>query len=226
MEKELLKDIIQWDVRSWKKAFDFWENKVEWGKVHNCLELGAELGGLSLWLALKGKHTVCSDICDTKIKAEALHKKYGVQELITYQDIDATNIPYENHFHLIVFKSIIGGINREDVETQQQIINQIYKALKKGGILLFAENTKASKLHQNLRKKYRKWGNTWRYVTIDEMQRAMKDFSKVEIRSTGILGTFGRSTRQQNVLSAIDKIALNAITPKSWKYICYGVAQK
>ena len=226
MDKKIIKDIIQWDVRSWKKAFDFWEKNVEWEKVHTCLELGAQQGGLSLWLSLKGKKTVCSDLSGIKEKAEPLHNKYAVQNLITYQDIDATNIPYENHFDVIVFKSIIGGISRENADVQQKIFKQIHKALKKDGKLLFAENTKASALHQRLRKKYVKWGNSWRYVSLEEMKNGLKDFSSVEMHSTGVLGTLGRTENQRNFLSAIDKIALNAISPKKWKYICYGVAQK
>ena len=37
-----------------------------------------------------------------------------ISSLIIYQDIDATNIPYENYFDIIVFKSIIGGIGRNN----------------------------------------------------------------------------------------------------------------
>ena len=29
MKKELLNDIIQWDVKSWSKALEFWENNVD-----------------------------------------------------------------------------------------------------------------------------------------------------------------------------------------------------
>lgn len=72
-----------------------------------------------------------------------------MENLITYQDIDATQIPYENEFDIIVFKSIIGGIGRNDnKEIQQLVFNQIYKALKPGGQLLFAENLSASPLHR------------------------------------------------------------------------------
>ena len=38
MKKELLNDIIQWDVKSWSKALEFWENNVDWNKVDTCLE--------------------------------------------------------------------------------------------------------------------------------------------------------------------------------------------
>ncbi len=152
MTKELTKDIIQWDIKSWSKALGYWDSNIDWSKVQNGLELGGRQGGLSLWLALKGKQTICSDLKDT---AEPLHLRYNVTSLIEYQDIDATNIPYENHFDIKVFKSIIGGIGRNyNYEIQQKVFKEIYKALKPGGKLLFAENLIASSVHQKLRKKF------------------------------------------------------------------------
>jgi 2-polyprenyl-3-methyl-5-hydroxy-6-metoxy-1,4-benzoquinol methylase len=104
----VLKDIIQWDVVSWSEILKYWEDNINWENVHTCLELGGRKGGLSLWLALKGKQTVCSDISDAKENAKTLHSRYNINSLITYQDIDATAIPYEDYFDVVVFKSIIG----------------------------------------------------------------------------------------------------------------------
>ncbi|HNS41841.1 MAG TPA: methyltransferase domain-containing protein, partial [Taishania sp.] len=141
MKRELAKDIIQWDIKSWSKALRYWESQIDWGKIKNGLELGGREGGLSLWLALKEKDVVCSDLKDVQKSAEKLHIRHNVTSRIIYQDIDATNIPYENYFDIIVFKSIIGGIGRNDKhENQQQVFKEIYKALKPGGKLLFAEN--------------------------------------------------------------------------------------
>jgi SAM-dependent methyltransferase len=136
MTEEFKKDIIQWDIKSWSKALGYWDNNIDWSKVNNGLELGGRQGGLSLWLALKGKQTICSDLKDVKSTAEKLHLKYNVSSLVQYQDIDATNIPYENHFDIVVFKSIIGGVGSNDnYKIQQKVFNQIYKALKPGGKL-------------------------------------------------------------------------------------------
>lgn len=227
MTKKLTKDIIQWDVKSWSKALSYWDSNIEWDKVQNALELGGREGGLSLWLALKGKTTVCSDLKDVKNTAEHLHLRHNISSLIKYQDIDATNIPYENNFDVIVFKSIIGGIGRNDnYEIQQKVFKEIYKALKPGGKLLFAENLIASSFHQRMRKRFVNWGSTWRYVSIKEMEEFLKDFSSYKINTTGILGTFGRNERQQNLLSTIDELILNKVCPNNWKYISYGVAEK
>jgi len=227
MSPSLKKEILQWDTKSWSNALDFWEENVNWNEVEKGLELGGHEGGLSLWLALKGKKVVCSDLMDVRLTAEALHQKHQVSSLIEYVDIDATNIPYENHFDVIVFKSIIGGIGRNDnVEIQKKVFKEIYKALKPGGKLLFAENLKGSKLHRYLREKFTGWGKTWRYVSLAEMGEFMKDFSELKMKSTGVLATFGRSETQRNFLASLDGLILNAVSPMSWKYIAYGVATK
>lgn len=227
MDSKLYDDIIQWDVKTWKSAIDFWETKVNWESVGNALELGGREGGLSLWLALKGKKVVCSDLSNVKSTAESLHQKYNVCSLIEYQDIDATSIPYENHFDVIVFKSIIGGIGYgNNYEKQKKSFEQIYKALKPGGKLLFAENIAASLMHKKLRNRYVGWGNSWRYVTIKEMNLFLKDFSSFEIHSKGFLSVLGRNEQQKSLLASVDKTILNYIVPNEWKYMCYGVAVK
>jgi SAM-dependent methyltransferase len=170
---------------------------------------------------------VCSDLKDVKQTAEQLHLQHNLGALITYRDIDATHIPYENHFDVIVFKSIIGGIGRDDnYEIQQKVFNEIFKALKPGGKLLFAENLIASPFHQRLRKSFVNWGSSWRYVSLEEMKAFLKDFSSYELKTTGVLGTFGRNESQRNFLSTIDQVLLNSVCPKSWKYIGYGIAVK
>lgn len=227
MTEKLSEAIIQWDVKSWSKALTYWDKNVDWDRVENALELGGREGGLSLWLALKGKKVVCSDLRDVKLTAEKLHLSYGVADLIEYRDIDATNIPYENHFDLVVFKSIIGGIGKNNgIANQKKVFKEIYKALKPGGKLLFAENLTASPLHQSLRKKYVNWGNTWRYVSLDEMKNFLEDFSSFEIKTTGVLAVFGRNESQRSILANLDKLMLNRACPESWKYISYGMATK
>lgn len=227
MTQELTKDIIQWDVKSWAEALKYWEKAVDWNVPKNGLELGGREGGLSLWLALKGIPTVCSDLKGVQQTAEPLHKRYEVTSLVTYQDIDATNIPYENHFDLIVLKSVIGGIGKNDkFDMQEKVLREIHKALKPGGKLLFAENLSASPLHQRLRKRYVNWGKAWRYLALSEMKALLSGFSYYEIKTTGVLGTLGRTEGQRNFLSTLDKLLFNHICPKSWKYISYGIAEK
>ncbi|POY36359.1 class I SAM-dependent methyltransferase [Solitalea longa] len=227
MKKELIQDIIQWDVHSWSKILPYWDENINWEKVENCLELGGREGGLSLWLALKGKKTICSDLKDVRYKAEKLHAKYGLHSLIEYQDIDAAKIPYENHFDIIAFKSIIGGVGLNDnLKIQFKVFDEINKALKPGGKLLFAENLKASVFHQTLRKNNNKWRNAWRYVALSEIPHFLKDYSNIDLQTTGVTSLLGRSDDQKKMLHKLDEALLNKICPPSWRYIAYGIAEK
>ncbi len=228
MQEGILNDIIQWDVRSWQKALAFWEKQTNWNEVKQALELGGREGGLSLWLAEKGVYVVCSDLENAQTVAEPLHKKYKVEQFVRYQDIDATNILYENHFDVIVFKSIVGGVGRNDaIAKQQQMFKEIHKALKPNGTLLFAENLVASPLHQFMRRRFSKaHGNAWRYITQEEMNVFLSPFSNYTLQTTGFLATFGRSEMQRNFLARIDEFIFNWLMPTNWKYIVYGVAKK
>lgn len=227
MSDQLLKDVIQWDVKSWSKAVKYWEKNVDWSTVQHGLELGGREGGLSLWMALKGVKVVCSDLKEVESTAKPLHDTYAVLDLVSYEDIDASAIPYENHFDVIVFKSIIGGIGRNDnFELQKKVFSEIHKALKPGGKLLFAENLTASSIHKKMRKRYVNWANSWRYLSPNELTECLSPFSSYELKATGVMGTFGRSEGQRSFLSTVDQTVLNHITPKSWKYIGYGIAQK
>lgn len=224
VDESLLTEIIRWDVRNWSEPILYWNQRVDWSGVQQCLEIGGREGGLSLWMAKKGKHVVCSDVIDVQQAAKEHHQRYGVDSLIRYEYVDATNIPYENHFDLVAFKSTLGAI--VDKEAQRTAIHQIHKALKPGGLFLFAENLVASPLHMLARRRFAAWSSAWRYVTVSEMREFMAPFASVETRTTGVLGTFGRNEWQRRLLGGVDQALLKRVTPARWQYIVYGIAKK
>lgn len=222
-------DIIEWDIGSWSSSLEFWskESSLKMSGL-NSLEIGSRNGGLSLWLAKQGCHVVCSDLTGPTDKARELHTKYQLSNLIEYSNIDATNIPYDdNYFDIIAFKSVLGGIGYNDnKEAQVKAINEMYRVLKPGGELLFAENLTASPFHRLLREKFVNWGSTWRYVSIDEVKEFMNNFADTKYSVTGFLAALGRSEVQKGILCAVDKIIANRVTLNRWKYIIMGVAKK
>lgn len=227
MNKANVKDIIQWDVRTWSRALNYWEEHVDWANVESALELGGRQGGLSLWLARKGIKTLCSDYSESAETAAPLHQQHEYSGQISYEDIDAMQLPYENEFDLIVFKSILGGIAQGDnINRQRQVLEQIHKALKPGGVLLFAENMSSSPLHKALRARHNAWGNYWRYLDIDDFDDLLSPFSEQKIKTTGFLATLGRTESQKNFLSRIDQFCLNSLVPSRWHYLGYGIARK
>jgi len=227
LKRNLIADIIQWDVESWSPILNYWEKEINWNDVKTSLELGAREGGLSLWLALKGKEVICSDLKNTEASAKTLHQKYNVGSMINYQDIDATNIPYENYFDLIIFKSVIGGIGmNNNIGAQKKVFEEIHKALKPGGKLLFAENLAASPIHQFFRKLFNKWGDYWRYISLEEIKGLLQDFLSFKFKTTGVFSTFGRTEKQRSVIARFDKYIANNLLPHKWRYIIYGIAKK
>lgn len=218
-------DAIAWDVANWSRALRYWEREAALSDAPlKCLEVGAQGGGLSVWLALRGHAVVCSDFQKLPLGAKTLAERHHVKHRIRFEDIDATRIPYESTFDIIAFKSILGGIGLDGaIERQRAAVASMYRALRPGGRLLFAENLTASPLHALFRRRYRRWGARWRYVTIDEMRSFLNPFSRVRLDSSGFFGAFGRSEQQRQVLSVLDRVT---IVPAAWHYIVYGVATK
>jgi hypothetical protein len=220
-------DIINWDIVNWSKALDFWEKEIELeNKNYKCLEIGGRKGGLSLWLALKGNNVICSDLESPEKLASEVHVKYDCNSLITYQAVDTTNIQYREYFDIIAFKSILGGISRNNNnEMKKKTIDEIAKALKENGVLLFAENIDASILHKLFRKIFVIWGKEWNYLKISEISNVFQSFSSIKYITVGFWGAFGRNERQRSVLGKFDRI-FEKIVPYNKRYILIGIAKK
>jgi SAM-dependent methyltransferase len=225
---QVVRDVVEWDVANWSRALKFWRRTAPLNRAPlTCLELGARRGGLSLWLALQGHRIVCSDLEDNRAVAAPLHDAYGVGDRITYEAIDAANIPYESHFDVIAFKSLLGGVAWDgDARRQAAAVRSMYRALKPGGFLLFAENLRGSHVHQALRKRFVSWNSIWRYVSVEEMLDYLKPFADVQYATTGVIGLCGRSLRTSTLLGKIDGVLLDRLVPPRSRYIMYGTATK
>jgi SAM-dependent methyltransferase len=214
-----MSDICGWDIATWSHAVRFWEERTDFRG--RCLELGARDGGLSLWLADKGCEVVCSDVWGAD-RGASLHRRFGVT--VTYQNIDAQAIPFDGgSFDIVVFKSMLGALVSHD--RQRTAVSEMHRVLKPGGVLLFAENATATRLHRLLRQKHRAWGTAWRYISIEEIGRFLSVFSSVEIRTRGLLALAGVTERQRKILAAVDCV-IDRVCPASWKYVVFGVARK
>ena len=224
----LLRDCIEWDVPNWALALEFWRHKsaLDWqGK--QALEIGGRNGGLSLWAAKQGLQVICSDLDGPTERAHQLHIAHQVTDKIEYAEVNAVEIPYENHFDIVLFKSVLGGVGENDkLERARTAVTQMHKALKPGGELWFAENLEASPMHRLLRRKFVHWGKRWNYISIESLQEFMSVFSSFEYRTAGFLGALGQCEQQRNFLSSLDRYFLARMVPEKWRYIMIGVARK
>lgn len=220
----MLEDIIQWDIENWSKALPFWETFLPNRKDLRVAAFGEREGGISLWLALKGYDVECSDYNADLQPAKDLHRKYKVESRVNYSKQNITSIQFNDEFFdVVVFKSVIGALG--DKALQDKAFKELYRVLKPGGLLIFAENLQATRLHKFARKKFTNWGHRWRYIKVDETKEMLADFSEVHFKSQGFLATFGRSEEQRKRISRIDK-PVSKIIPNSWSYILFGACIK
>lgn len=227
---EHLEDVVEWDVATWSRAVRYWGEVVRAQATmpKRGLELGARNGGVSCYFASEfGCEMACTDV-ELASAAKDLHARHAVSSLITYKEVDACSIPWENDsLDLVVFKSILGVVGRQGQrERQTEAMAEIRRVLRPGGILLFAENLRASRLHQLARSWFVPWGKSWTYVGKDELNQLLSVFETSDVRTTGFSSAFvPRPEALRTICATLDNSVLRWV-PDQWNYVGYGHAVK
>lgn len=222
---------IGWDIPTWSRALRYWDSVI--AKERLCvqygLEIGARDGGLSYYFATEHAARVCcSDLGFPSSGARDLHQAHGLEDQISYHDVDALHIPFPDaSFDFVVFKSVLGGIGlRGNVDRIVQAIAEMHRVLKPGGVLFFAENMKASWLHQVARRRFIRWGHKWYYLMPHELETYLAAFAHKEIHSAGFFAAFfSKQDRMKQFAAYLDGCCLGLI-PSSWRYVGFGYALK
>lgn len=224
------KNIIGWDVDAWSIILKHWKNyiaqHVNWTLG---LELGANRGGLTaFFLSNTNVRFVCSDFPNKPELAIDLHSKLGVCDRVFYEAVDAAQIQFpDNYYDLVCFKSILGVVGSNgDNSRQEKAIDEIMRVLKPCGVLFFAENLKASILHELARRYFIPWGRAWNYPSLKELRKLTNKYDVIDIKVYGFFSAFVRKEGLiKRFLVGLDKV-LVPIIPPSQRYIVSFIIRK
>ncbi|MER6489542.1 MULTISPECIES: class I SAM-dependent methyltransferase [Streptomyces] len=230
--RTLVEESVGWDTVNWSRALTFWEHHSRLGPSGlKALEVGAggDHGNLSLWLAAKGFSVVCSGIEEPKEALRRSHADQGLGRAVRYERLDVLDMPSGARFDVVAFKSVLGafGMNGGDaLALQRMAVLNMWRVLRDGGELWFAEGARGSRVHEALRGRFG-WGRSgWRYVSLGELGDLLSPFDDVDCTTLGVLGLLGRSEPQRRALGALDRTLVERVVPESSRYIVAGVARK
>lgn len=218
--------VMGWDSVNWAKGLDLWRSHLPAGAELKVLELGCGPGGLSMWFAAQGHRVLCTDTGVPEPSVIAMHAEHGLSDRFEYGGADATSLPYVEEFDVIVTKSVLGGVGQGGQELIAEAVAQIHKALKPGGVFLFAENLEGTGMHAYLRRRFRRWGSKWHYFRLAEMPSLLTAFSRTELRTAGFLGLLGPRESLRRALGRVDTVVFDHVVPARYRYIVFGAAHK
>lgn len=222
--KAQIADAFEWDSVNWSKCLHHWEPYMLPETHKNVLTVGEKNGGLSLLFALNGHQVTATDLIGVTENGKAMHKKYGVDDKISYGSADLTNLPFpDNSFDIVACKSVI--VMLRSTENQKAAIKNIVRVLKPGGYFLFAENLRATAFHMYLRNKFQPWAHYTLYMDYHEKEKMFAQFSQKDFSAQGFLGTLIPNNTARILLGKIDTF-LNPLLPDSVKYILFGACRK
>jgi SAM-dependent methyltransferase len=225
---EVACDSIGWDVTNWSTCFPYWSEHTRIRLAGaRALEIGAQRGGgLSLWMATRGMDVTCSGIKMHTEEMAEVHARHGVSDRVTFESIDALDIPYRDEFDVVAFKSVLGNIGQGDrADLQRKAVAQMHGALRSGGELWFAENLAATRLHAALRTRFGAGIPDWRYVRLAELDGLFSEFAEVHYTTVGFLAPLGHREWQRRLLGTVDR-AVTTLVPPTCRYIALGIATR
>jgi hypothetical protein len=195
--RTLSEECCGWNRKTWADAVEFAVAMLPGdlrGKM--VLEIGAsDRSTVAPIFAAQGAQAFCSYYKKPPGFIENAHlsyirSKYRLDPIPTFET-SITEI--EGRFDVIIMKSVLGGICRND--NYQEIRTIIHKLLKdnlvEGGVILTIDNGSIGPFHR-LRRYLGTGGNSWSYLERDKLAASLSDF-QITMKGFGYLNVASAS---------------------------------
>ncbi|HVA96959.1 MAG TPA: class I SAM-dependent methyltransferase [Candidatus Acidoferrales bacterium] len=158
--------------------------------VHKVLDIGSGVGTIDFYLASKGKKVTGIEISENAVEiAGANAQLFNLDKKIEYITAEFPNKVKNKDYDLVLFSEVI-----EHLEDDAKALNDIWKVLKPGGILVITTPSKNAPLYRmGLLNKFDKDVGHLRRYTLLEIEALVKNSGFNIIKSgvhEGILRNF------------------------------------
>jgi len=228
----VMRESVGWDTSNWTRALGFWERHTAVrarGSYALEVGVGGTHGNLSLWLAHKGFRVVCSGLEKPSDAIRRRHVEYGVADAVEYESIDVLDMTCAGTFDVVAFKSVLGSFGGSDADAlglASAAVRNMWRVLRPGGELWFAEGVRATLLHELLRSRFGSGRQGWRYADLSELREFLAPFGEFDIATYGFLALGGRSEAQRRTLGWVDRHVCERMVAPRYRYVAAGVARK
>ncbi|MDF3047379.1 MAG: hypothetical protein K0R73_497 [Candidatus Midichloriaceae bacterium] len=214
--RALLEDSCGWNKKLWADALEYGLSFCPKGNK-KALEIGAAFhSSLSPALKFMGYDVTCSyyEEFDQAIilsgNLSATSNKYNLP-LPYLQELNAWKLKPEC-YDVIVMKSVLGGICRDNnYELASDLTKVLYAALKPGGVLITLDN-QANSFSKLMRRFFGAGANKWTYIDKKKFLQILQPYKFFQ-KGFGLLnfakfGTIGGKEVFNNTAYLVDKLLL------------------
>lgn len=219
-DNKLARLAFGWNYKSWSHAFKVANFQLP-NKVGRILEVGAgEFSAVSLIFDGLASEIIISYYSDEQREAVAQYlasvsKRYDLKSKYVLEQKDATTV--EGSFDIVIMKSVLGGVFREDrsslADVKDFIVDLTNRAVDSGGVLISIDNGKS--VFERFLSRLGARRNQWRFFRKSDL-----DFATTTLYF-GVFSFFSLETRLGILGAVLDNhvvYPLDCLCCKMWSH--------
>lgn len=219
-DNRLIRLAFGWNYKSWSHAFKLSNFQLP-NRLDRILEIGASRHSMVALIfdGLASEIVISYYTDDQREGVEqyltSVRQRYHLKSKYVLEKIDATSV--EGSFDIVIMKSVLGGLFRQDRSTISDandfIHSLISRTVKPEGLLISIDNGKS--ILERMLSRFGARDYKWRFFKKSELRRA------IEQAEFGVISSFSFETRLGYIGYILDNYViyvLDLILFKFWRY--------